>query len=401
MSQQQSTGPSWAWYRPMTARPAGEKHRTATVLELFFDLCFVTAVAQAAAAFEHEVAEGHIGHGVLGYALVFFAIWWAWMNFTWFASAYDTDDVPYRLLTLVQITGALIMAAGAAKALKDYDFTVITWGYVVMRLAMAAQWMRAARADTERRQCCVRYAVGILLVQAGWVGRLALPDDGGLPVFAVLALAELAVPVWAEQTTRTTWHPHHIAERYGLFTIIVLGESITAATAAVRTALDTDTSFSDIAPVTVGGLLTVFAMWWLYFSQNASGRLTAFRAALRWGYGHYAIFASGAAVGAGLAVGIAQSSGHAHISDNAAAAAYTLPVAVFVTVLWLLHRSPGAARGIDIVWGVAVLAILAVTLAPSPVLITGIITSVLVAVVLAADSRIRRSRADMRENTVR
>jgi low temperature requirement protein LtrA len=60
----------------MTARRPDEQHRTSTALELFFDLCFVAAVAQAAAAFQREVAAGH---GVLGYVLVFFAIWWAWM----------------------------------------------------------------------------------------------------------------------------------------------------------------------------------------------------------------------------------------------------------------------------------------------------------------------------------
>jgi low temperature requirement protein LtrA len=120
----------------MLARHADEDHRTASSLELFFDLCFVAAVAQASSAFEHEIAGGRSLHGLFGYALVFFAIWWTWMNFTWFASAYDTDDVPYRLLTLLQITGVLVMAAGATEALERGDFTVITWGYVIMRLAM-------------------------------------------------------------------------------------------------------------------------------------------------------------------------------------------------------------------------------------------------------------------------
>ena len=104
-----------AWYRPMVARSTDEEHRSATVLELFFDLCFVVAVAQSASALHQEVAADHVGEGVVGYASLFFAIWWAWMNFTWFASAYDTDDVPYRLTTLVQIAGALILAAGVPR----------------------------------------------------------------------------------------------------------------------------------------------------------------------------------------------------------------------------------------------------------------------------------------------
>ncbi|UYQ65857.1 low temperature requirement protein A [Streptomyces peucetius] len=377
-----------AWHRPMVARFSDEEHRSATALELFFDLCFVAAVAQAAVAFEHELAEGHIGQGVLGYVLVFFAIWWAWMNFTWFASAYDTDDVAYRLLTLVQITGALIMAAGAAEALQYRDFTVITWGYVVMRLAMVSQWLRAAHSDPDRRTTCLRYAAGIFVVQLGWVGRLFLPDDGGLVVFGILVLAELAVPVWAERAAITTWHPHHIAERYGLFTLIVLGESIIAATAAVRTALDDDASLGDVATLVVGGVLTVFALWWLYFAQNAPGRLTGLRSALLWGYGHYAVFASAAAVGAGLALNVAHTTGHGHLTDHAVAAAYTIPVAVYITVVWLLHhRASEVRRATDIVHPLVVLAVLAATFAPAPVLVTGILATLLIAATLVLGAR--------------
>ena len=86
------------WRRPLTGRDATEPHRAATPLELLFDLSFVVAVAAAAAELHHGIAEDHVGVSVLRYLMVFFAIWWAWMNFTWFASAYDTDDVPYRLL---------------------------------------------------------------------------------------------------------------------------------------------------------------------------------------------------------------------------------------------------------------------------------------------------------------
>src|SRR5919201_2716385 len=130
------------WHRQMVARDRDEPHRASTPLELLFDLCFVVAVAQAAAQLHHGLAEGQVGRAVLGYVLVFFAIWWAWMNFTWFASAYDTDDVPYRLLTLLQIAGVLVLAAGVPAAFTAYDFTTMTIGYVVMRIAMIAQWLR-------------------------------------------------------------------------------------------------------------------------------------------------------------------------------------------------------------------------------------------------------------------
>ena len=184
---------------------------------------------------------------MVGYATVFFAIWWAWMNFTWFASAYDTDDVAYRLTTLVQIAGALILAAGVPDAMDGSDFAVITLGYVVMRLAMVTQWLRAAGADPAHRRGALRFAVGIAVVQVGWVLRLALPEGLGIAGFLLLVAAELAVPIWAERAAPTTWHPRHIAERYGLFTLIVLGESVLAATLAIQTALDEDAALADLA----------------------------------------------------------------------------------------------------------------------------------------------------------
>ncbi|MFJ3877128.1 low temperature requirement protein A [Streptomyces sp. NPDC090077] len=381
--------PASSWYRPMTARRSDEQHRVSTNLELFFDLCFVAAVAQAAIALEHEISAGHTSHGVLGYVLVFFAIWWAWMNFTWFASAYDTDDVPYRLLTLLQITGALVMAAGAQAAVADYDFTVITIGYVIMRLAMVTQWLRAARTDPERRPTCLRYATGILIVQAGWVARLFLPENAGLPAFLVLAVAELAVPLWAERAGRTTWHPHHIAERYGLFTIIVLGESITSATAAVHGALDSGASFATLAALSAGGVLTVFALWWLYFTDNAPHRLHSLAAAMRWGYGHYALFAAAAAVGAGLALNTAAATGHTEATHIATATAYTLPVAVYLLVLRLLQRGATPSGLRDALWaaGALAVALASFTTGALPVLLTGLITTVLVTVTTSLPER--------------
>src|SRR5262245_58705516 len=119
----------------MTARRRDEAHRPSTPLELLFDLCFVVAVAQAAGKLSHAVAEGNTRHAIAGYLLVFFAIWWAWVNFTWFASAYDTDDVPYWLATMVQMAGVLVLAAGVPRAF-DGDFTLAVVGYVIMRVAL-------------------------------------------------------------------------------------------------------------------------------------------------------------------------------------------------------------------------------------------------------------------------
>ena len=89
----------------MRPRDIDEQHRASTPLELLFDLSFVVAVSQAADQLNIALGAGHFHTAIVSYLLVFFAIWWAWVNFTWFASAYDVDDVAYRLLTFVQIVG--------------------------------------------------------------------------------------------------------------------------------------------------------------------------------------------------------------------------------------------------------------------------------------------------------
>jgi low temperature requirement protein LtrA len=380
-------GTAGAWYRPMVARPTDEEHRSATVLELFFDLCFVVAVAQAAAALHHEVADGHVGDGVVGYATVFFAIWWAWMNFTWFASAYDTDDVPYRLTTLVQIAGALILAAGVPDAMIGGDLTVITLGYVVMRLAMVTQWLRAAGSDPPHRRSSLRFAAGIAAVQVGWVLRLLLPEGPGYAGFLVLAAAELAVPIWAERAAPTSWHPRHIAERYGLFTLIVLGECVLSSTLAIEAALAEDAALADLATTAAGGLLTVFAMWWLYFAKEAHELLTSLRAGIVWGYGHYLVFASAAAVGAGLAVNVDAVTHHAAIGPRAAAS-FTIPVALFLLAVWALQVAPHhLGRWTGAVVPAAAALVLASTFFPEPVLLTGLVAAAMITVSLVTLQR--------------
>ena len=208
----------------MAPRDPAEDHRTASPLELLFDLVFVVAVGFAATNLHEIEAEGHVTAAVLSYALVFFSIWWAWINFTWFATSFDTDDWLYRVTTFVQMAGVLVLAAGVGPAMQDGDFTVVVIGYVVMRLALVAQWIRAAVSSPAYRSNAVRYAVGVVVVQALWVAMLFLPA-GSVPFVApVLVLLEMAVPVWAESATTTTpWHRHHLAERYSLFTLIVLG----------------------------------------------------------------------------------------------------------------------------------------------------------------------------------
>jgi len=358
----------------MIARDIDEPHRAATPLELLFDLCFVVAVAQASGRMHHALSEGRVGPGWLSYAMVFFAIWWAWMNFTWFGSAYDTDDVPYRLTAFVQIAGALIFAAGIPRAFDQHDFTVATVGYAVMRSGLVANWIRVARSYPAGRRTAVRFAVGVALCELGWLGLLTLPQHTRIWGWLVLVPAELAVPVWAEHVRRTSWHPAHIAERFGLFTIIVLGESVLAAAVTVQSAVDAGEGIGSLYVVAGGGLLTVFAMWWLYFAKPAHRFLTSNRVGFTWGYGHYLVFASAAAVGAGLAVAADHATHHSALPATPAAAALTVPVAIFLVTVWALQIRPHhAGLAHSVLTPAAAVLVLAATFTGHPVLGTGLI----------------------------
>lgn len=337
----------------MSGRDIHEAHRVSTPLELLFDLTFVVAVAAAAAQLHHAVAAHHLGTGLLGFVGVFFAIWWAWMHFTWFASAYDTDDATYRLWTMVQMVGVLVLAAGVPPAAQG-DLGTVTAGYVVMRVGLVAMWLRAAREHPERRATALRYAVGIGLVQVLWLARLALPPAWAVPSWAALALAELAVPLWAARTGRTPWHAHHIAERYGLFTIIVLGECVLGASNAVAGAIDARGWSADVVLVGFGSVSLILGLWWVYFLLPNAEALHHHRdRAFTWGYGHVLVFGSLAALGAFLGVVADQlkpataAEGHA-VAPALAVGLVAAASALYLATAWWLRvhvtRAPSGHR---------------------------------------------------------
>jgi low temperature requirement protein LtrA len=329
--------PGFRFRTRMVARDTDEAHRVSSPLELLFDLTFVVAVSQIVGQLADGIRAGHGLESLGPFLMVFFAIWWAWMNFTWFASAYDTDDVPFRITTMVQMAGALVLAAGVPAAFATENYLGITIGYLIMRIGLVAQWTRAAIDDPANRATSARYAIGISVVQLGWVLRLLFPLSIQLPLFFVFLVLDISVPLWAERTGSTNWHPHHIAERYGLFTIILLGESVAAATAGVQDVVVHGLNWSLVA-IGTAALVILFALWWVYFLEPAGEGLTRFRRrSYFWGYGHYFVFASLAAVGAGLEVAVQTTGGHGGAPAEVAGFAVGLPVAAFLALVWFVH----------------------------------------------------------------
>ena len=333
----------------MAGRDPGESHRAATPLELLFDLTFVVAFGIAADELAHYLAEDHISTSLLGFSFAAFAISWAWINFSWFASAYDTDDWVFRLLTLLQMVGVLVLALGIADVFASIDEgayvdngVMVAW-YVVMRVAMVAQWTRAARQDPARRPAAMTYVVTILVAQAGWVAlAIAHTSVGTMFAWAAgLILIELGGPYLAEtRKGGTPWHPHHIAERYGLMVIIALGEAILGTIAALGAIVGPEGEGWSVEAAVVGlaGVTLTFGMWWIYFVVPCGEILARRRGrSFGWGYGHIPLFGAVVAAGAGLHVAAYLVEGKTELDVFGTLLTTAIPVAIYVLGIFVLY----------------------------------------------------------------
>jgi low temperature requirement protein LtrA len=333
--------------RRMTGRDPHEQHRAATPLELLYDLTFVVAFGLAADQVAHLLAEGHVPAGLIGFGFATFAICWAWINFSWFASAYDTDDWAFRAATMVQMVGVIILALGLPRMFHALDEghgvgnDVMVLGYVVMRVAMLFLWLRAARQDPARRRVCHTYAFTIGVAQVGWVALIPAHLEAG-PFFlcaAVLTAIELGGPLLAERGKGgTPWHAHHITERYGLLAIIALGEGVVGTVASLSVVIEEQGWSSDAVLIAVAGTGLTFGIWWTYFIIPSAEVLHVHRnRAFLWGYGHMLVFGSIVATGAGLHVAAYYIGGEAHISAAATVLTVVVPVTVYVFALFGLY----------------------------------------------------------------
>lgn len=276
-----------------------------------------------------------------------FATSWAWVNYSWLASAYDNDDVLFRLATLVEMVGVIILALGIPQMFASLDAgggvnnSTMVAGYVVMRVAAVFLWLRAARHDPAGRRACLTYAATITIAQVGWVALIVFSTSlqWTLVLTVGLAVIELLGPVLAERKGEgTPWHPHHLAERYSLLVIITLGEVILGTVLAVSAVIEVAGWSVDAALTVFGGTALAFGLWWLYFTIPSGALLARHRGrAVAWGYGHIPAYAALVAVGVGLHVAAATITGHGEVSAMTVMLLVAGPVLVFEVVLLLIH----------------------------------------------------------------
>jgi low temperature requirement protein LtrA len=288
---------------------------------------------------------------LLGFGFCTFAVCWAWVNFTWFASAYDTDDWIYRITTMVQMLGVLVLAMGVPAVFASFDAgghidnATMVLGYIIMRVAMLLQWLRAAKQNPSRKATCYAYASTIGVAQVGWTALVVVdpPLLASIGIAFVLVCVEMLGPWLAERRGGTPWHAHHVAERYSLMAIITLGECLLGTIASLTAAVDHEGWTLDTALVGLAGTLLTFGMWWIYGMLPSAPVLHHHRdKAFPWGYGHIVLFGAIAATGAGLHVAAYFIEGHAHLGAFGTVLSVLVPFALFgLSIEWLYRGLMG------------------------------------------------------------
>jgi low temperature requirement protein LtrA len=333
--------------RRFSGRDPHEPHRASTPLELLYDLTIVVGFGTAADQLAEYVAEGHAGAGVGGFAFAVFAVTWAWLNYSWFASAYDTDDWVFRLATMVQMVGVIVLSLGLPQMFASIDHGdtldngVMVAGYVVMRVSLLFLWWEVAHHDPPRAPAAHTYMLFVGAAQVGWIATAVADLSIGLtfallvPLFAL----ELVGPFVAEQKASTPWHPHHIAERYSLLVIITLGEVIIGTVASLNAVVHGEAGWSvDAALLAIAGVGLTFGCWWMYFAVPWAEPLVRHRRrGFPFGYGHLVIFGALAAMGAGLHVAALSLEGKAEIGQTATVLSAAIPFAVYVAMFYFLY----------------------------------------------------------------
>lgn len=351
------------------------EHRAATTLELFYDLTIVVAFSTAGAQFAHALAVGHVLNGVAAFAFSVFAVTWAWASFTTFASGFDNDDVGMRLATLVQMVGIVVLTLGIPDVFHGFetwhlDNQVLVYGYVTMRASMMYLWWRAARDNPSQRTGMLRYIRWVGIAQVGWVALTFTHFGWAIlgPLLLLMYALEFYASVSAERSGGTPWNVHHIVERFGLLTIISLGEVILGTTVTVQAVIESQHGWSTQTILLIGaGISMAFGMWWTYFSlpyvealSLQPGKIFGFA------WQHLAMFGTIAAVGAGLHAVAYFIEGETVLSQGATMLAVAVPMGLFIAIVYgIAHMlMPGRDR-FHWLLGIATFATLAASVALS------------------------------------
>jgi low temperature requirement protein LtrA len=253
--------------QPPTLRSADtdEIERHATWLELFYDLVFVAAISQLATRLSGDYSPFGIGR----FVVLFIPVWWAWVGHTFYLSRFDTEDLGHRLLTMAQMTAAASLAIHLPEALGATS-TGFALSYAVVRFILVAEYARAGRHIPGVRPLTGRYIRGFGLAATIWVLSVLVPLPWRFWLWGAALVVDFAAPLTAGHLhVRFPPHLSHLPERFGLFTIIVIGEAVASVVFGIgRTGLTFVSASAGLM-----GMVIAFALWWGYF-EGARGAMT-------------------------------------------------------------------------------------------------------------------------------
>ena len=328
-----------SWLQPPRLRIGKEseqEHRHATWLELFYDLVFVVAVSQVA----HNLYADVTISGFFSFIFLFIPIWWAWIGTTFYANRFDSDDIGHRLLMGVQMLAIAALAVNVHHGLGETS-AGFALAYAAGRAVLVVEYFRVAKHIPLARGLATRYGTGFALAASLWLVSAFVPIPLRFVLWGFGLFVDFATPLITPKSLQLELLPHqeHLPERFGLFTIIVLGEAIIAVVDGVsEQQWDTKSAISAVL-----GFSIAFSLWWIYFenisgsalrSAGSVGRIEIYQV---WLYGHLPLVIGLSATGVGVEHIIASEAGNALSSPNR----WLLcgGVALCVLSLGLLHRT--------------------------------------------------------------
>lgn len=273
--------PLWRPPQLHTQINAGHKEeRKVTWLELFYDLVYVATLIQLGNMLSDDVSVT----GFLQFVALFIPIWWSWTGLTFYTNRFVVDDVVHRTIVFAQIIGVATLGISIAGAFGDLA-NQFTLSYVFIRLILILLYVRAGRHVPEAKQLCDISIRGFSIAAAIWLLSLFVPAPLKYVFWAVGMLVDIYTPL--SRGYRATQHqlppdPPHMSERYGIFTIIVLGESF------VKVLDEVSGQQIDVwgYVFSVFGIAVVSGLWWIYFDDIVEQAIKGIRGTYIWVYSH-------------------------------------------------------------------------------------------------------------------
>lgn len=330
-----NSAPSKLRLRPLDS---GERERHASWLELFFDLVFVLAVAQVAGVLNENSDLG----GTIKFLALFAPVWWSWVGFTFYADRFETNETIYRVLTFAAMLCVAALAVNLEKAFSAAGDAPFVFCYVLVRVVLIALYVRAAYHVPLARSFCLQYIYGFSFAAALWLASLLAAPPIRYWIWAAAVLAELLTPFLNIRNTKTTpFDQSHIPERFGLFTIIVLGEAVVA---LANGASKVEWTASTVAAAAIGFALAA-CIWWLNFDFVEDGAIKSKSLAPRFVYlyGHYFLVASVVALGIGVEHAVKETNNYPYLKFSTLALLCGA-IAAYLAVITIIRFAVGTCH---------------------------------------------------------